>query len=158
MAIRAPRSFQAALWLPCLLILLLFVTFTCASSPRSSKLGVLRGYNKESKSVYDSSLVETESNKDYQTFYYDQTLDHFNYQPVSYTTFRHKYVVNFKHWRGAKAAAPIFAYMGEESSLDSDIGSIGFMMEGARRFGALELYIEVRKNILLPNGYIELHI
>ena len=158
MAIRAPRSFQAALWLLCLLILLLFVTFTCASSPRSSKLGVLRGYNKESKSVYDSSLVETESNKDYQTFYYDQTLDHFNYQPVSYTTFRHKYVVNFKHWRGAKAAAPIFAYMGEESSLDGDIGSIGFMMEGARRFGALELYIEVRKNILLPNGYIELHI
>ncbi|KAM3685278.1 hypothetical protein ACJW31_11G105600 [Castanea mollissima] len=144
MAIRAPKLFQAALWLPCLLILLLFVTVTCASSPRSSKLGVLRGYNKESKSVYDTSLIESELNKDYQTFYYDQTLDHFNYQPVSYTTFRHKYVVNFKHWRGAKAAAPIFAYMGEESSLGGEIGYIGFMMESARRFGALELYIEHR--------------
>ena len=45
--------------------------------------------------------------------------------------------MNFKHWRGAKVAAPIFAYLGEESSLDDDIGSIGFMTDNVRRFGAV---------------------
>ena len=59
--------------------------------------------------------------------------------------------MNFKHWRGAKVAAPIFAYLGEESSLDDDIGSIGFMTDNVRRFGALELYVEVSINILLIN-------
>ena len=145
MAIRAPRLFQTALWLPCLLILSLFITFTCALSPRKPRLSVLGGHNnKERNRIYSPSLIASDSNNnDYQTFYYDQTLDHFNYQPVSYTTFQQRYVVNFKHWRGAQTGAPIFAYMGEETSLDDDVGSIGFMPENSRRFGALELYIEV---------------
>merc|ERR1712226_1633088 len=129
MAIRAPRSFQGALWLPCLVLLLFFIAFTYASPPWRPRLGALRGYKRAKNSVYNPSLVASDSNKNYQTFYYDQTLDHFNYQPVSYTTYRERYVVNFKHWRGAKVAAPRFAYLGEESSLDEDIGSIGFMTD-----------------------------
>ncbi|XP_050282081.1 uncharacterized protein LOC126722960 [Quercus robur] len=155
MTIRAPRLFQAALWLPCLLILSLFITFTCALAPRKPRLSVLGGHNKERNRIYSPSLIASDSNNNYyQTFYYDQTLDHFNYQPVSYTTFQQRYVVNFKHWRGARTGAPIFAYMGEESSLDDDVGSIGFMPENSRRFGALELYIEHRyygKSI--PHGF-----
>merc|ERR1712226_1442393 len=154
MAIRAPRSFQGALWLPCLVLLLFFITFTYASPPWRPRLGALRGYKRAKNSVYNPSLVASDSNKNYQTFYYDQTLDHFNYQPVSYTTYRERYVVNFKHWRGAKVAAPIFAYLGEESSLDEDIGSIGFMMDNVRRFGALELYIEHRfYGQSIPHGF-----
>lgn len=56
---------------------------------------------------------------DLETYYYDQTLDHFNYNPQSYLTFPHRYALNFKHWGGGRAmAAPILAYLGEESSLD----------------------------------------
>ena len=39
MAIRAPRSFQGALWLPCLVLLLFFITFTYASPPWRPRLG-----------------------------------------------------------------------------------------------------------------------
>ena len=151
MAIRAHKSLQGAPWLPCLLILLLFITFTCASPPMRPKLGVLGGLNNPKNNVHNPSLTASDSEKDYQTFYFDQPVDHFNYQPVSYTTFRERYIVNFKHWRGAKAKAPIFAYLGEESSIDDDLGLINFMPENCRRFGALELYIEVSINILLIN-------
>ncbi|GMY23091.1 lysosomal Pro-X carboxypeptidase-like [Fagus crenata] len=92
----------------------------------------------------ESLIASDSSTSDYQTFYYDQTLDHFNYQPESYTTFRQRYVMNFKRWRGARTAAPILVYLGAESSIDGDVGSIGVLPENARLFGALELYIEHR--------------
>ena len=57
--------------------------------------------------------------------------------------------MNFKHWHGAPAGAPIFPYMGEEASIDDDVGHIGFMLENSRKFGALELYIEVSINVFL---------
>lgn len=83
--------------------------------------------------------------EDYETYFFNQTLDHFNYRPESYITFRQKYVVNFKHWGGASAKAPIFAYLGGEDSVDQYIGSIGFLPENAERFRALLIYMEVRK-------------
>ncbi|KAM3685275.1 hypothetical protein ACJW31_11G105500 [Castanea mollissima] len=155
MAIRTPRLFQAAaLWLPCLLIFVFFITLTCASQPRKPRLTVLGGRNKDRNGVHRPSLIASDSNNDYQTFYYDQTLDHFNYQPISYTTFQQRYVVNFKHWRGARVGAPIFAYMGEEASIDDDVGHIGFMPENSRKFGALELYIEHRYyGKSMPHGF-----
>ena len=79
MAIRAPRLFQATLWLSCLLILMFFITFTCASQPRKPRLNVLGGHNKDRNGVHRPSLIASDSNNDYQTFYYDQTLNHFNY-------------------------------------------------------------------------------
>lgn len=156
MAIRAPGSFQATLWLPCLFILLLFITFTCALQPGRPRLGVRRGHKNRARNSHSQSLTATSSNNDYQTFYYDQPLDHFNYQPESYTTFRQRYFVNFKHWRGAKKAAPIFVYLGGESSSDEDVGYIGFMMDNARRFGGLEVYAEVSINILLIINWVNL--
>ncbi|KAL0007859.1 hypothetical protein SO802_009361 [Lithocarpus litseifolius] len=154
MAIRAPRSFQATLWLPCLFILLLFITFTCALPPGRPRLGVRRGYNNRPQNSHSQSLTATSSTNDYQTFYYDQPLDHFNYQPESYTTFRQRYIVNFTHWRGAKKAAPIFVYLGGESTSDDDVGSTGFMMDNARRFGGLEVYAEHRfYGQSIPHGF-----
>lgn len=79
----------------------------------------------------------------YEVFYYNQTLDHFNYQPQSYITFPQRYVMNSKYWRGGNASAPIFAYMGEEASMDSDLAAIGFLSENAAQFGALIVFIEV---------------
>nr|XP_023913983.1 lysosomal Pro-X carboxypeptidase-like [Quercus suber] len=155
MAIRAPRSFQATLWLPCLFILLLFITFTCALPPGRPRLGVRRrGYNYRAQNSHSQSLTATSSKNDYQTFYYDQPLDHFNYQPESYTTFRQRYIVNFTHWGGAKKAAPIFVYLGGESTSDDDVGSYGFMIDNARRFGGLEVYAEHRfYGQSIPHGF-----
>jgi hypothetical protein len=43
--------------------------------------------------------------------------------------------------------APIFAYLGEESSLNDDLGSIGILSDNVARFGALQVYIEVSRII-----------
>ncbi|ESR49819.1 hypothetical protein CICLE_v10033867mg, partial [Citrus x clementina] len=92
-----------------------------------------------------SSANSTPWKGDLETYYYDQILDHSNYNPQSYLTFPHRYVLNFKHWGGGGAmAAPILAYLGEESSLDDDHGGIGWLTDNAHRFKALEVYIEHR--------------
>ncbi|KAL5765640.1 hypothetical protein ACOSP7_016257 [Xanthoceras sorbifolium] len=89
-------------------------------------------------------LVESDNiPEDFKTFYYDQTLDHFNYRPESYSTFRQRYVINFKNWGGANASAPIFAYLGAEGPLDEDIGE-SFQTDNAARFKCLLVYIEHR--------------
>jgi hypothetical protein len=44
--------------------------------------------------------------------------------------------------------APIFAYLGEESSLNDDLGSIGILSDNVARFGVLQVYIEVSRKIL----------
>ncbi|EEF29462.1 catalytic, putative [Ricinus communis] len=64
--------------------------------------------------------------------------------PQSYATFQQKYVISFKHWTGAQASAPIFAYLGEESPLNADIHGIGFLFDNAAKFGALTVFIEHR--------------
>ncbi|KAH7542071.1 hypothetical protein FEM48_Zijuj02G0034500 [Ziziphus jujuba var. spinosa] len=55
-----------------------------------------------------SSLSSSSLSADYKTFYFTQTLDHFNYRPESYTTFKQRYVINSKYWGGSKSNAPIF--------------------------------------------------
>ncbi|CAL0324193.1 unnamed protein product [Lupinus luteus] len=81
---------------------------------------------------------------DEKEFYYNQTLDHFNYRPESYTQFQQKYVINFKYWGGANSSAPIFAYLGAEEALDNVPSSIGFLTDNAASFNALLVYIEHR--------------
>ncbi|KAI9195635.1 hypothetical protein LWI28_016804 [Acer negundo] len=80
----------------------------------------------------------------YKTFYYNQTLDHFNYRPESYSTFRQRYVINFKYWGGANASAPIFAYLGAEAPLNEGVPASGFLTDNAVRFNALLVSIEHR--------------
>ncbi|KAF7123486.1 hypothetical protein RHSIM_Rhsim12G0167100 [Rhododendron simsii] len=79
-----------------------------------------------------------------ETFFYNQTLDHFNYRPESYATFKQKYVINSKYWGGAKESAPIFVYFGDEQPLDVQLGAVGFLSENAPHFKALQVYIEHR--------------
>ena len=78
-------------------------------------------------------ILTSEPKGDLETYYYDQILDHSNYNPQGYLTFSHRYVLNFKHWGGGGAtAAPILAYLGEESSLDDDLGVTGWLTDNAR--------------------------
>lgn len=94
-----------------------------------------------SKTIASSSSV---SLKDFQTKYYQQTLDHFNYGLQSYATFKQKYVTNSKYWGGANSSSPILAYLGAESPLSDDHPlSIGSLTDNASRFKALLVYMEV---------------
>lgn len=116
-----------------LMILSLCSSVTPFSLPR---LGTLRRSIHHQSKTIPSSLVS-----DFRKSYFTQKLDHFNYRPESYTTFKQKYVIDAKYWGGAISGAPIFAYFGEEQPLD--YGGIGFLNDNAPRFKALLVYIEV---------------
>ncbi|KAM6550118.1 hypothetical protein CsatB_021794 [Cannabis sativa] len=81
---------------------------------------------------------------DYETFFYKQTLDHFNYRPESYSTFEQRYLVNSKYWNNNNKLGPIFAYLGAEEPIDQDIPTIGFLTDNAPSFKALIVFIEHR--------------
>ncbi|KAB2606610.1 lysosomal Pro-X carboxypeptidase-like [Pyrus ussuriensis x Pyrus communis] len=81
---------------------------------------------------------------EFETFYYNQTLDHFNFRPDSFNTFQQRYLINFNHWGGSNISAPIFAYLGEEEAIDADLSIIGFLSENANQFQALQIFIEHR--------------
>lgn len=90
-----------------------------------------------------AEVLSEKTSDDLQTFFYNQTLDHFNYKPESYNTFEQRFVISSKHWGGANSNAPILVYFGAEASLDSDLAAVGFLSDNAFRFNALLLYIEV---------------
>ncbi|XP_030540865.1 lysosomal Pro-X carboxypeptidase-like [Rhodamnia argentea] len=95
---------------------------------------------------------------DFKTFFFNQTLDHFNYRPESYTTFKQRYLINSKYWGGANSSAPIFIYFGGEEPIDDDLKVIGFLTENAAQFKALLIYIEHRyygKSIPLGKSFEE---
>ncbi|KAI6669927.1 hypothetical protein NL676_004812 [Syzygium grande] len=80
----------------------------------------------------------------FETFFFNQTLDHFNYRPESYSTFKQRYLINFNYWGGANSSAPIFVYLGAESPIDGEPTAIGFLTDNAAQFKALLVYIEHR--------------
>ncbi|GMP88729.1 hypothetical protein CsSME_00040607 [Camellia sinensis var. sinensis] len=82
--------------------------------------------------------------EDLETYFYNQTLDHFNYNPQSYAIFKQRYVINSKYWGGGNKSAPIFVYLGAEAPIDGDIQFTGFLPENAPNFKALIVYIEHR--------------
>ncbi|XP_042485761.1 lysosomal Pro-X carboxypeptidase-like [Macadamia integrifolia] len=132
MAMKTPHTL-----LLCLSWLLILVFITCVSATRGRRLGVVDRRITREKNKVDNDAAY------FKTFFHAQTLDHFNYRPESYTTFQHRYVINFKHWGGANSSAPIFVWLGEESPLDGDI-SPSLLDNIAPRFKALVLYIEHR--------------
>lgn len=79
---------------------------------------------------------------DFQTYFYQQTLDHFNYGSESYLTFRQKYMINTKYWN---VGSPIFVHLGAEAPLNTtSFGNVGFLnYDLAPRFHALLVFIEV---------------
>ncbi|KAG9146484.1 hypothetical protein Leryth_011763 [Lithospermum erythrorhizon] len=90
-----------------------------------------------------SSNIPSFGSNDLKIYYYTQTLDHFNYAPGSYATFKQRYAINAKYFGGAKANSPIFAYLGAESPMENEVPT-GFLTNNAPRFKALQVYIEHR--------------
>ncbi|KAM3303020.1 lysosomal Pro-X carboxypeptidase isoform X1 [Capsicum chacoense] len=129
-----------------LLLLLLFIfTKTSISSklhkiPRLTPLveNIIQDFN-----TLSSSSIRILP-KGFETYYYIQTLDHFNYGPKSYKTFKQRYIINSNYWGGSNSNSPIFAYLGAESSIDGDPSSIGFLTNFAPQFKALLVYMEHR--------------
>ncbi|XP_074580620.1 uncharacterized protein LOC141837040 [Curcuma longa] len=78
----------------------------------------------------------------YETRYFTQTLDHFNYKPDGYKQFQQKYLVNDSFWEGR--GAPIFVYAGNEGSIELFADNTGFMFDVAPSFKALLVFIEHR--------------
>ncbi|KAF5175093.1 Serine carboxypeptidase s28 family protein, partial [Thalictrum thalictroides] len=79
---------------------------------------------------------------DFKEAYYTQTVDHFNYRPDSYKTFKQRYFINTKYWGGAKSNSPIFAYLGAEQPITNDLGISGYPIDNAPDFKALTIFIE----------------
>ncbi|XP_076899353.1 uncharacterized protein LOC143553201 [Bidens hawaiensis] len=92
----------------------------------------------------DQTRVSAAVSNDFETFFYNQTLDHFNYKPESYAKFQQRYIMNSKWWGGANTSAPIFAYLGAEGPIDRDVDILGFHNETAPRFKALVVFLEHR--------------
>ncbi|GAB4833334.1 hypothetical protein Ancab_031578 [Ancistrocladus abbreviatus] len=80
----------------------------------------------------------------YETRYYTQILDHFNFNPQSYQTFQQRYLINSQYWGGAEKNAPIFVYTGNEGDIEWFAQNTGFMFEIAPSFQALLVFIEHR--------------
>ncbi|KAJ4841791.1 hypothetical protein Tsubulata_010539, partial [Turnera subulata] len=89
-------------------------------------------------------LSDSADPEEFKTFFFNQTLDHFNYKPESYGTFQQRYYINSKYWGGGEASAPIFVFLGAEAPMnDADVTN-GLLNENAARFHSLLLYIEHR--------------
>lgn len=133
-----------------IIFLLLLFSFSANISASHFNMNIPRlgTLTRRTSQLYESQASSSTSSsldpKDFETFYYTQTLDHFNYRPDCYFTFQQKYVINSKYWGGPHSNAPIFAYLGAEAPLDSDLFSIGFLSDNALQFQALQVYIEVR--------------
>ncbi|WCJ41670.1 Serine carboxypeptidase S28 family protein [Euphorbia peplus] len=95
--------------------------------------------NKRSLMSESSSISE-----DMETYFYNQTLDHFNFKPESFQTFQQRYLMSSKNWGGGSSSSPIFVYLGAEAPLEYDLPYVGFLSDNAPRFNALQLYIEHR--------------
>ncbi|XP_010246130.1 PREDICTED: lysosomal Pro-X carboxypeptidase-like [Nelumbo nucifera] len=92
----------------------------------------------------DLASLSIKSQQFYETKYFTQTLDHFNFQPQSYQTFQQRYLINDKYWGGAQNNAPIFVYTGNEGDIEWFAQNTGFMYETAPKFKALLVFIEHR--------------
>ncbi|KAJ0099794.1 hypothetical protein Patl1_21035 [Pistacia atlantica] len=141
------NSCQLSLQWRLLSVFIIFSISVTATNFNIPRLSPIRG-----SYFMDLQILSTDVSEDFQTFFYTQTLDHFNYRPESFSTFQQLYLINFKSWGGANANAPIFAYFGAEGPLDGDLDVIGFLTDNANRFNALLVYIEAEDSPVIVIG------
>lgn len=75
----------------------------------------------------------------YETAYFEQNLDHFNF--VQDITFKQRYIYTDKYW---KENGPIFFYTGNEGPITGFWDNSGFVFEAAEKFNALVIFGEHR--------------
>lgn len=126
-------------FLLCFFIIIFSTTCSTFAMPRLGRLG--RRIHIENHMMKPSSLS---NNTNVTISHYSQTLDHFNYRPESYLTFKQKYIIYSKHWGGAKTNSPILVHLGDEAPLyDDEINSM-ILSDYAARLKALLVLIEHR--------------
>ncbi|CAM8926962.1 unnamed protein product [Rhodiola kirilowii] len=130
-----------SLLLTFILILLNSVATNAISRPPT--LGRLLHRKKETDLLWrKNNDVAVKDAADLKSYFYNQTLDHFNFLPESFATFQQKYLINSKYWGGPNQSAPIFAFLGAEAPLGYPFA--GVLQENAKQFKALLVYIEHR--------------
>ncbi|XP_020490553.2 lysosomal Pro-X carboxypeptidase [Labrus bergylta] len=76
----------------------------------------------------------------YETFYFDQKIDHFGF--LEDGTFKQRYLVAAKHWQ--QPGGPILFYTGNEGDITWFCNNTGFMWEIAEELGAMLVFAEHR--------------
>ncbi|KAM9317585.1 LOW QUALITY PROTEIN: lysosomal Pro-X carboxypeptidase [Pholidichthys leucotaenia] len=76
----------------------------------------------------------------YQTFYFDQQIDHFGF--LENGTFKQRYLLSDKFWQ--RPDGPILFYTGNEGDITWFCNNTGFMWETAEELGAMLLFAEHR--------------
>lgn len=78
----------------------------------------------------------------YKELYFDQLLDHFNYNSFDQQTFKHRYLICNAFWKPNEG--PVFFYTGNEGSITNFYDNTGFLFDIAPQFGALIIFAEHR--------------
>ncbi|XP_033111477.1 dipeptidyl peptidase 2-like, partial [Anneissia japonica] len=78
----------------------------------------------------------------YNTKYFDQTIDHFNFASYGSQTFKQKYLYNDSYWD--KENGPIFFYTGNEGPIEGFLQNSGLVYDLAVKSKALIVFAEHR--------------
>ncbi|KAL3939543.1 MAG: hypothetical protein SGBAC_005753 [Bacillariaceae sp.] len=75
-------------------------------------------------------------------YWFNSTIDHFNFRPTTVPSFGLRYLVNDDFWKAPQG--PVFFYAGNEADILQFVKNSGFMFEAAEEFGAMVVFAEHR--------------